>query len=103
MSKQIEVLKRIGESNLLEMIDPDLLNLMERLNLTTFNASSLAKLLIDLEGESCVADNREIRENVIKGLSKTEAVELCELLNVLDTDKPWRSLLNLNFRKGSKN
>ena len=103
MSKQIEVLKRIGEHNLVEMIDPDLLNLMERLNLTTFNASSLAKLLIDLEGESCVADNREIRENVIKGLSKTEAVELCELLNVLDTDKPWRSLLNLNFRKGSKN
>ena len=103
MSKQIEALKRIGESNLLGFINPDLLTLLELLELTRFNTDSLSKLLIDLEGKNCVADNRNIRESVLKALQKTEAVKLCELLNIVDTNNPWQSLLDTGFRKGSKN
>ena len=103
MSKQIEVLKGMGESNLVKFIDPDLLKLMEILNLMRFNVGSLAKLLVELEGKSCVADNRYIREGVLKGLPKAEAVKLCEILNVADPDNPWKSLFGISFRKGSKN
>jgi|TARA_B110000908_G_C10248765_1_gene450530 superfamily II DNA or RNA helicase len=102
MSKQIELLKKMGEANLLAFINPQLLEILEILEITTFDARSLAGLIIDLEGHFCIAENRRLRESVFKSLSKAEAIELCLIMGLEPGNRPWAHLLELVFRKSSK-
>lgn len=102
MSKQFSVLKNIGEGNLLELLDDDLIELLSLLELTSFETGSLATLLLEIEGPKCVADISKIREKVFSGLSNSEAVELCDFLEIKPESSAWRALLSAKFKRGTK-
>ena len=102
MSKQINLLRKLGEATLLDLLDEDLLELLQSLKLTNFDTSSLSELIIEVEGEACVADNSELRTRILRSLSEVDARDLCSQLGLPTEGNAWQILLNQKFRKGSK-
>ena len=102
MSKQLNLLRKLGEATLLEHLDPDLLELLHSLKLTSFDTSSLSELILEIEGETCIAENAELRTRILRSLSEADARSLCVELGLSTEKNVWQTLLNQSFRKGTK-
>lgn len=91
----------MGEVNLTELLGDATVSVIAALDMSPIAASSLVDLLIQRYGEAGVLQNREVRSALFKSLGRTQAQELCQVLN-LDLGSPWTALNRLSPRPGSK-
>ena len=94
------VLSRLSYSELLQEINKETKNLIKHLSISKISSITLAKLIIKKRGEQETILNNGLRKKIIEALKEKEAEHLSRLLSV-NSDTPWKSVIQLPIKKQS--
>ena len=92
-------LSKIGLNNLLEILGKKTYELFKVRGLKEYSSQSLAKLIVDLYGESESLHQKVIRDSIINTFKPAEIQKFFIPLISNGKNDPWEQIKNLKFKE----
>src|SRR5271166_4062032 len=102
MEKLAFTLSRMGADTLSEMLGPDTVDLLARLDLIKLTPSSLAELAVAKFGPEGILLNRELRHRLFAAMRVADGNQLLTWLGEQPVDQPLADLKKIGFSANSE-
>jgi DNA repair protein RadD len=95
-------LERIGATDLVSILGPDVAKLLQLIDKTPFTSSKVASLVLGQLGVEGILFEIRLRNMVLEALGSDDAERLTRLLGMPECSTPWAVLCSRPFRRGSR-